>query len=151
MATVRIHEIESDRHGCVLSRLLKLLAPRSLQANWTISAIASTNSNWAWFEATGDGGEQLEMLAPSKARLPGYELAALAKKTQQVIWGSFVGSLSSANDGVWLTIRAIDSTFYEVSTSDEVVLKAIKSTVGHVELSEGPWLPQPATPDSWAR
>lgn len=151
MATVRIHDIDSDRRGCVLSRLLKLLAPRSLQANWTISAIASSNPNWAWFEATGDGGEQLEMLAASKAWLSGHELADLAKKTQQVIWGSFVGSLSNANDGVWLAIRAIDSTFYEVSTSDEAVLQAIKSVFGHVELSESPWLPQPVPPDSWAR
>jgi hypothetical protein len=151
MATVRIHDTDSDRHGCVLSRLLKLLAPRSLQANWIISAIASTNPNWTWFEATGYGGEQLEMLAPSKARLTGHELAALAKKTRQVIWGSFVGSLSGANDDVWLTIRAIDSTFYEVSTSDEAILKAIKSIFGHVEPSEGPWLPQPIPPDSWAR
>lgn len=135
MATVRIHDTDSDHHGCILSRLLKLLAPRSLQAKWTISAITSTDPNWTWFDATGDGGEQLEILAPSNARISGHELAALAKKTRQIIWGSFIASLSSGDDA-WLTIRAIDSTFYEVSTSDDAVLEAIRSTFDRVELSD---------------
>lgn len=146
MTTVRIHDTDSDRHGCILSRLLKLLAPRSLQAKWTISAITSTSPKWIWFEATGDGGEQLEILAPSKTPISGHELAVLAKKTRQVIWGSFAASLSSADDA-WLTIRAIDSTFYEVNSSDEAVLEAIRSTFDRVEQSEAPWLPHSVPPD----
>jgi hypothetical protein len=69
-----------------------------------------------WFEATGEGGEQLEALAQDKVRLSGSDLAALAEDTPQAIWGEVIGSPSTQPDKTWVVIRAVDSTFYEIDT-----------------------------------
>lgn len=57
----------------------------------------------------------------------------LAGKTRQVIWGEFVASFPAA---WWMTIRAIDSTFYEVETDDEAALAKIRSTNRDIRVAE---------------
>ena len=64
-------------------------------------------------------------------------MAELAKATDQVIWGEFVAVLPQQN-GIWVTARAIDSTFYEVTTVDATVLDTIKSTYKDVRVATGP-------------
>ncbi|MGO4563164.1 hypothetical protein [Mesorhizobium sp. 2RAF21] len=142
MATLRIYDLKQHALALDLRHLLDLLAPRALQADWKVSTIKSSEPHHAWFEATGDGGEQLEVLAQEDTRLSGPDLAALAKNTRQVIWGEFVGSFPNTQDDMWVTIRAIDSTFYEVSSSDETVLKRIKSFFKDVRLADDLWTPQ---------
>jgi diaminopimelate decarboxylase len=66
------------------------------------------------------------MLAQKDARISGAVLADLAKKAKHVIWGQFT-ALSPALDQEWVTIRAIDSSFYEVTTPDANVQDKIKS------------------------
>ena len=89
-----------------------------------------------WFEATGEGGEQLEALAQTDAPLAGHDLMKLAGKTRQVIWGEFVASLPAEPAARWMTIRAIDSTFYEVETDDEAALAKIRSTYRDIRVAE---------------
>jgi hypothetical protein len=114
-------DAENLRHG------LKVLAPRSTQAEWMVSAVKPSDMSGELFEATGEGGEALELLAETNERISGRELEDLAGKTRQVIWGEFVGSLPTAPQQKWVTIGAVDSTFYEVVTADEQVLKAVRS------------------------
>ncbi len=137
MAILRIYDLKENALALDLRDLLRLLTPRSLQANWTVSTAKSSKPGHEWFEATG-GGEQLEKLAQDDARLSGSDLAALAEKTQQVIWGEFVGSGPLQSDETWVTIRAIDSTFYEIDTDDEAVLSKISSTYKDVRTGEAP-------------
>ena len=139
MATLRIYDLHQQVLAIDLSHLLDLLAPRSLKAGWIVSTVKSSESGEDWFEATGDSGEQLEVLAQTGSRLSGTALAALAKDTRQVIWGEFVGSYPKTQDGAWVTIRAIDSTFYEVTTSDKAVLEKIKSAFNDVRPANAPW------------
>lgn len=128
MPTLRIYDLKNHTLALDLSDLLQLLAPRSLQAVWTISAIQSDGVEYEWFDATGEGGEQLEKLAQENAKLPGYQLVALAKKTRQVIWGKFYGSFPSEPEEAWITICAVDSTYYEIKTDDGAALQKIKSS-----------------------
>jgi hypothetical protein len=100
--------------------------------------IKSSKLGHEWFEATGDGGEQLEGLAQDDARLSGADLAALAKKTQQAVWRAFVGSGPMQSDKTWIKTRPIDSTFYEIDTDDETVLSKINSTYSDVRTGEAP-------------
>lgn len=139
MATLRIYDLHQQVLAIDLSHLLDLLAPRSLKADGIVSTVRSSESGEEWFEATGDGGEQLEVLAQTDSRLSGTALAALAKDTRQVIWGEFVGSFPKMQDGAWVTIHAIDSTFYEVTTSDKTVLEKIRSAFNDVRPADVPW------------
>ncbi len=138
MATLRIYDLKGNVLAVDLKDLLRLLTPRSLQANWTVSTVKSSKPGYEWFEATGDGGEQLEELAQDDTLLSGADLRALAEKTPQVIWGEFVGSGPLQSDKPWITIRAIDSTFYEIDTDDEIVLGKINSTYKDVRTGEAP-------------
>lgn len=138
MAILRIYDLKENVLALDLRDLLRLLTPRSLQANWTVSTVKSSKPGHEWFEATGDGGERLEELAQDDAWLSGSDLAALAEKTQQVIWGEFVGSGPMQSDKTWITIRAVDSTFYEIDTDDETVLSKISSTYKDVRTEEAP-------------
>lgn len=83
MARLRIYDLDEQARALDLRDLLRLLAPRSLQANWAVSPVKSSLAEYAWFEATGEGGERLEALTQDDGRLSGSELAALAEDTRQ--------------------------------------------------------------------
>lgn len=143
MATLRIYDLKQNVLALDLRDLLRLLAPRSLQANWIVSTVKSSKPGQERFEATGESGEQLEALAQDNAWLSGSDLAALAENTRQVIWGEFVGSGPTQSDKTWVIIRAVDSTFYEIDTDDKAVLSKISSTYKDVRSGEAPitsWL-----------
>ena len=70
--------------------LLDLLSPMSIDAVWTVS------SDDEEFWAIGDGGAALEQLATKSATVSGAKLLALARNTQQVVWGTFTGFLSAS-------------------------------------------------------
>lgn len=143
MAILRIYDLKQNVLALDLRDLLRLLTPRSLQANWIVSTVKSSKPGHEWFEAIGEGGEQLEALAQDNARLSGSDLAALAEKTRQVIWGEFLGSGHTQSDKTWVIIRAVDSTFYEIDTDDKAVLSKISSTYKDVRTGEAPitsWL-----------
>ncbi|MCD2172812.1 hypothetical protein [Rhizobium sp. C4] len=126
MVTVRIHDLKEHVLVPDLKELLQLLAPQSLQANWTISTVKSSDG-YEWFETTGAARSELDALAQRDARISGSDLRGLAENTHQVIWGEFIGSIEEQSDETWLIIRAIDSTFYEIETRDTVVLSKINS------------------------
>jgi hypothetical protein len=113
-----------------LRDLMRLLAPRSLAALWTV--VCPENSEVEALEATGEGGVELERLAKKGAQITGTELAAIAERTNQVIWGEFVGSLPSNEQ--WIVIRAFDSTFYEIITADDAVLDTLQATFRDIRL-----------------
>jgi hypothetical protein len=138
VATLRIYDLKEQMLALDLGDLVRLLAPRSLHATWTVSAVKFADPGEVWFEATGEGGELLETLAREDSRVSGSDLAALAKRTRQVIWGEFVGSFPADLDEKWMTIRVIDSTFYEITTLDETVLNKIRSTFKDVRLADCP-------------
>ena len=143
MTTLRIYDLKQEVLALELRDLLRLLAPKSLEANWIVSTVKSSTPGHEWFEATGEGGERLEGLAQNNAQLSGSDLAALAENTRQVIWGEFVGLPHTQSDKTWVIIRAVDSTFYEVDTDDEMVLSKISSTYKDVRAGEVPvasWL-----------
>ena len=142
MAVLRIYDLKGRVLALDLGDLLRLLAPRSLEARWVISTVKGSKPGDEWFEATGEGGGRLEELAQHNGNLSGSDLATLAQNTQQVIWGEFVGSAPKQSDKRWVIIRAIDSTFYEIDTDDEAVLNRIRSTYRDVRAREASTMPQ---------
>jgi hypothetical protein len=128
----KLRIFDSDGFGLAydLRDVLRVLAPRSLAAKWTIR----TPDAWP-FEATGAGGERLEELAEVSAQISGDELLAIADYTVQVIWADFVGALFDDPSHAWLIIRAVDSSFFEIETSDQAALATIKSAFKDVRVA----------------
>ncbi len=139
MITLRIYDLDRGFLALDLRHLLDLLSPRSLQASWVISTVKCLGTGWEWFEATGETREALESLAQDDSVLTGRDMVQLAKNTRQVIWGKFTGMFPVASDEAWVTIQAIDSTFYEVTSADERVLSKIRSTYKDVRPADRPY------------
>lgn len=138
METIRIYDLKDGILAVDLKGLLRLLAPGSLETNWSISTVKSSKPGHEWFEATGEGGEQLEQLAQENARLSGLDLQALAENTRQVIWGEFIAESLTQPGMTWLPIRAVDSTFYEIDTDDKMALDRIRSVYLDIRTDEQP-------------
>lgn len=140
MATLRIHDSNGPALAVDLRHLIDLLAPRSLQATWTVSPVTfhfpSHDLTEKELMATGQGSDLLEELARTGSSVSGAAMSELAHATRQVIWGEFAATLPR-QDVAWVTIRAIDSSFYEVTTTDEAVLNKVKSTYQDVRVATG--------------
>lgn len=129
MEKLTIHDLDGAVLAFDLRDLLRVLAPRSLAATWKI-----TSSSASAFDATGSGGLRLEALADTPAQIIGEELLTIADDTVQVIWGDFVGALPADPDQEWLIVRAVDSSFFEIETSDQSSIAAIKSRFHDVRI-----------------
>jgi hypothetical protein len=132
VAKITIRDLNEGILAFDLRDLLRALGPHSLAADWTI--VSPDESS---FEATGAGGMRLEELAETSSTIGGDELLGLADDTVQVIWGNFVGKLPQNPHEDWVTIRAVDSSFYEVESSDEVSIAHLVSHFGDVRFVEG--------------
>lgn len=130
MEKLRIFDLDDFGLAFDLRDVLRVLAPRSLAAKWTIRTPDACS-----FEATGAGGERLEELAKVSAQIGGDELLAIADYTVQVIWADFVGALSDEPSQEWLVIRAVDSSFFEIETSDQAALATIRSAFKDVRVA----------------
>jgi hypothetical protein len=144
MTTLRIYDSRDHVLALDLRDLITLLAPRSLEASWTVSPVSleypQLGRSIEEFMVTGassPGEDKLELLAASGSFVSGQALSEAALEARQVIWGQFVATLTN-DSSAWVVIRAIDSTFYEVTSVDEVVLNAIQSAYRDVRVASGP-------------
>jgi len=151
MSVLRIHDLKDGILSVDLYRVLNLLRPRSTEARWMVAAVRAVHTEQEWFDATGVGGKALDAVANKGLPLSGRELSELAQRTAQVIWGEFTAALPDALHTPWLTVRAIDSSFYEIITSDESVLEIIVSTFKDVRPTEAPWTMLPIVDGTIAR
>jgi hypothetical protein len=144
MTTLRIYDYRDGVLALDLSDLIDLLAPRSLEASWTASPVRMNHPDLGRFYdefmmvGQGQAGQDsLEVLAANGSSVSGVEFSEAAHVAHQVIWGQFAATIPDQNDP-WVDIRAIASTFYEVTTSDEAVLNAIWSAYKDVRVAPGP-------------
>jgi len=136
MVTLRVRP--DDFVFSLQRHLFDVLAPRAVQADWHISPLNPPDRKYEWFEAVGEAADEIEAVAEANTRLTGLALATLAERVHQIIWGQFTGFLPGAPDAPWVTIRAIDSSFFDVTTDDEAVLGTIVSTFSEVETIPAP-------------
>ncbi|WP_295555636.1 hypothetical protein [uncultured Hyphomicrobium sp.] len=135
MATLRIYDLDGGVLAVHLSRLLDLLAPKSLDAEWTVAQLRSDGEDK--FEATGSGAAELEELVATAMPISGMALLIVATNTHQIVWGEFI-AIVPGESTPWLTLRAIDSTFYEIGTDDADALAKIKSAYKDVRIADTP-------------
>lgn len=152
MTTLRIYDECNGVLALGLSDLVDLLAPRSLEADWTVSPVGIVDQHAGRsheFMVVGPdqpgNADPLEVLAASQSPVGGVAFSQAANAADQVIWGQFVARLPDQGEA-WVDIRAIDSTFLEVTTSDEAVLAAIRAAFEDVRVAPGPTA---STPIPW--
>jgi hypothetical protein len=152
MTTLRIYDHQNQVLAVDLRDLIDLLAPRSLEASWIVSPVKMhdprDNRSFDEFMMTGPGEvgqDQLEQFAASGSAVSGAMLSKAAHEAHQVIWGEFTAILPKQADA-WVVIRAIDSSFYEVTSSDESVLSAIRTAFRDVRVASGPATSMPVDP-----
>ena len=152
ITTLRIYDLRNGVLALDLRDLVDLLAPRSLEASWTVSPVSveypHLGRSFDEFMMTGpnpQGQDKLELLAAGGSSVSGATFSEAAHAAWQVIWGQFVATLPEQS-GAWVVIRAIDSTFYEVTSSDKAVLDTIRSTYRDVRVAPGPATSAPIDP-----
>jgi len=144
MTTLRIYDYrDTGVLALGLRDLIDLLAPRSLEASWTVSPVrlnCPEHGPIDEFMVTGPGDpgeDQLERFAANGSSVSGARFADAVHEAWHIIWGQFTGTFPQQSDA-WVVIRVIDSTFYEVTSSDEAVLNTIRSTYKDVRVALDP-------------
>ena len=104
-----------------LQHILDLFAERTVQSRWRASDV------WATGQETGEAAQELEALSDGQTFIAGEHLSRLAHRLVQVIDGEFSG-FERSSDSPWIIIRAVDSSFYEVFSTEPAVLDTILSS-----------------------
>lgn len=131
MRILEIHDKHPDGNlGFDLRDILAALQPRAENAEWEIH-----HADDETFEATGVGASTLEALAGSGKRISGRSLVSLADGIHQIIWGEF-RSFDHSATMPWVTVRAIDSSWYEVETADDTAAVLIRRKFKDVQLAD---------------
>jgi hypothetical protein len=102
-----------------ITDILEVLGPRALDAVWRMSNV----------ECVGPLADAVHHISDQGEWVPGRRLAELAKGLNQTIDGTFVAS-DVPGGTPWLTIRAVDSSLFEIETGDEEVLQLIRAHFG---------------------
>lgn len=92
------------------------------RSSWTASGV----------ESIGPASEELHELSDRSARVSGRKLLELASRLDQTIDGVFAAYRPDATDP-WVTVRAVDSSFFHVETPDNAVLSALRGQFHDVQ------------------
>jgi hypothetical protein len=119
MEAVSIHDMRSLEKGRALDvhliDILRLRESEVIESTWRIENI----------ECLGILSSELEQLCESGEGVGGAELMRLAAGVYQIIWGDF-RAFKPSEKRPWLVVRAVDSSFYVVITSDEKMLQKLR-------------------------
>jgi hypothetical protein len=117
MEAVTIHDLSANGVLAVhLIDILRLCEPEAVRSLWRV------NNN---IECLGALMAEFEQASDTKTAIGGTELLRLAGGVYQIIWGDFEARLEG-EVAPWRVVRAIDSTFYVVITSDVALLERVK-------------------------
>lgn len=105
-----------------LAEILELLGPQLDLTQWEISDV----------ECLGTDSDRLHQLADTQARVSGETLLQIATNIVQVIDGTFVGYLKDESEPS-IIVRAVDSTAYDVESSDDAILSKLRQRFQNVE------------------
>ena len=123
MRGVQIHDMNESGHVLAvdLQHMLDLFGERAIQSRWRASEV------WATGREMGEAAVELERLADGQTFIAGEHLSRIAHDLVQVIDGEF-SAFESGSDLPWLIIRAVDSSLYEVFSTEPAVLDRVRAS-----------------------
>lgn len=99
-----------------LARVLQIAGDRALHSRWRVSGVDVGG---------GTTAEELHRISDDQLALMGDQLLTLARGVWQIIDGKFEAFEDEA-DSPWLTIYAVDSSAYDVVTTDIHLLEMLR-------------------------
>jgi hypothetical protein len=122
MRGIKIRDmVESGQYLAVdLRHVLDALGERAIRSSWKACGV------WATGKKAGVAAK-LEKLADGKTLTTGMELSRIANNLVQVIDGEFQ-AFESGNTVPWVVIRAVDSSCYEIFSSENDVLDKVRNS-----------------------
>ena len=103
-----------------LQHVLDLFGERAIQSWWRASEV------WATGKETGQAAQELKQLADGRTFIAGEHLSRIAHSLVQVIDGE-LSAFERGSDSPWLIVRAVDSSFYEVFSTEPTVLDRVRT------------------------
>jgi hypothetical protein len=113
--TLPEREPRPNEPALTLSGLLQVLGKPALDSRWRISDV----------EATGSSSDALHAASDDGIELDGARLLALADGLHQVIDGDFRAFAEGAEEP-WVIVRAVDSTSWDVASTSDEALDAVR-------------------------
>ena len=122
MRGVQIRDMNESGHVLAvdLQHILDLIGERAILSRWRASEV------WVIGKENGEVAQELENLADGLKFISGEHLNRMAHSLVQVIDGEF-SAFESGCDLPWLIIRAVDSSFYEVFSTEPEVLNRVRA------------------------
>ena len=134
MKAIEIWDV-SDHRFRTLTEILSPLPSRIVTSAWEVSDFFHPDGAEAVLLGRG-GHDQRDRLANTGTRVAGAELVEMARRSSQVIWGTFLGYDPVESDEPWIALHAIDSTFWRVETRDIATRQALMRTFTDVRLKQ---------------
>lgn len=106
-----------------LRDILSVLGSEAERSTWSVRAVECIG---------GDAAAALHHASDACILLAGDRLVELARHVGQVIDGEFSARLPN-DEATWITIRAVDSSAFDVETDREDVLTALRAKFDRVE------------------
>lgn len=117
MQGITILDRNADRNTLSfdLIDIIRAIGPSADDSMWTVQNV----------ECYGKSAERMHSVADAGREITGIELRNLATQIDQVVDGEFRARKSN-EDSEWLIIRAVDSSGYDVYSSDTKTLKGVQ-------------------------
>ena len=106
-----------------LHDILVVLGEEAVRSTWTVEGVESIG---------GEAARALNEASDQSALLDGPQLIRLARDVEQIIDGEFTGYLPNSRSS-WISIRAVDSSAYDVVTEREDVLRSLRAKFASVQ------------------
>ena len=119
-----------------LAEVLAPLPSRASRSQWSVSDFVyeGRRGRQEIFEVASDEDDELTRLYNRHERVIGSRLVAISKSSPQVIWATFFGYDPPDAAEPWISLHAIDSTFWRYETSDVATRQALIKSFKDVRL-----------------
>ena len=131
MSTIRVRP-DPERRVLTsdLKDILAALGPWAQGSYWTVAGVPAQGEG---LDATGEGAAALEQVALSGERIIGSDLAKIADRVDQVIWGEFKGYDDKVSDTPRVAVLAFDSSWWEIQSEDVTLIDKVAKRLGHTQ------------------
>lgn len=111
-----------NRHFLRLKDILPAMSSRAAGTEWTVGDYVEVDG-LEWFEAA----DALRAIAETGRRVPHDQLAVIAGTETFAVWAVFRGYDAKSASEPWITLSAIDSTFWRIATDDTETHRLIRA------------------------
>jgi hypothetical protein len=126
MLTIRIHDLDPSTGALKvdLKSVLSALGPAVKSFVWRVCKV---NFKGPKFDVVGNAAEMFEHSEKNGDLLPYSAISKLAHEDHQLIWAEIRGYKGGSTNDPEISIRAIDSSYFEIESADSDLIEKIAS------------------------